>query len=538
VKVLFRTDASVTIGSGHVMRCLALAHVLRQRGAEVIFIARVLPGDLCRVIEQRGYQVLRLRITEEGGSTDQVDQVQDAMHTLAAISSAVIIADWLIVDHYALDRSWEEMVADKVDQIMVIDDLANRSHECQLLVDQNLYSEIASRYDRYLPASCTRLLGPKYALLRGEFALARQASRPRPSVARDVLIFFGGSDASNQTMRVLAAMNTLGRSELSLNVVVGVSNPHRGRIEERCRELAAERSMTITFSCQIEHMATIIAAADLAIGGGGTSCWERCCLGLPTIVMAVAENQIAVAQALEEEKAIRYLGLAEHVSNATLMQAITELLDNHSARQEMSANGKRLVDGEGASRVADAIYQAIPITTGSIQLRRAAEADEHAVLSWRNEAKVRDVSFNQKTISAAEHSRWFQAAIANPARHLLIAEHNGAPLGVLRYDVTDCSADISVYLVPGKEGAGWGTAIVIAGSAWLRQHLRHVTSVSAMILEANIASKKSFIKAGFMPCDQEDTAPDQVVLQDVESPKRLAIFRLYLQPHHHITDVS
>lgn len=213
-----------------------------------------------------------------------------------------------MVDSYALDHKWEKFLRPHVNKIMVIDDLANRAHDCDLLLDQNYYRDIEHRYDGLLPLTCRKLLGPEYALLRPEFHQAKKNLRKRDGKIRRILVFFGGSDPSNETKKALQAIKLLNRPEIAVDVVVGAGNPHREEIKQICSEMP-----NTTYYCQVENMAELMAAADLAIGAGGVTTWERLYLELPTIAIAVAENQVETLEALGEAEMVWYLGIWSEV---------------------------------------------------------------------------------------------------------------------------------------------------------------------------------------------------------------------------------
>lgn len=359
MRVFIRADASTQIGTGHVIRCLTLAGDLKQLGMEVSFISRVLPGDLCDYVESKGFKVHRLAeevdlslaywkwlgenwlvdarktqeiILNQAGEQSDIDHVNmekrrikekflpdDSLINISSYIVAQVFSDsgagseWgkninLVVDSYALDFKWETFLRPYVDKIMVIDDLANRIHDCDLLLDQNYYRELEHRYDGLVPPGCRKLLGPEYALLRPEFHKAKKSLRKRDGKIRRILIFFGGSDPTNETKKALEAVKLLNRPDIAVDVVVGAANSYREEIKRICREMPKA-----TYYCQVENMAELMAAADLAIGAGGTTTWERLYLELPTIAIAVSENQVATLEALGEAGMVWYLGRSYEV---------------------------------------------------------------------------------------------------------------------------------------------------------------------------------------------------------------------------------
>jgi len=359
MRVFIRADASTQIGTGHVMRCLTLAGDLRQFGMDVSFISRVLPGDLCDYVEKKGFTVYRLDeevdtsmdywewlsgnwlndaiktkeiILNQAGDQSDIDNAgkkagffQSTIpldETLINQSSKIVAEVFfafetggehaqvinLVVDSYALDYKWEKYLRPHIDKLMVIDDLANRLHDCDLLLDQNYYREMEHRYDGLVPPTCRMLLGPEYALLRPKFHQGKKTLRKRDGKIRRILVFFGGSDTTNETKKVLQAIQQLNRPEIAADVVVGATNPHREEIKQICSVMP-----NTTYHCQVENMAELMAAADLAIGAGGTATWERLYLELPTIAIAVAENQVETLDALNRLGLVSYLGKSNTV---------------------------------------------------------------------------------------------------------------------------------------------------------------------------------------------------------------------------------
>lgn len=360
MRVVFRTDASLQIGSGHVMRCLTLAGELRRRGGEVLFVCREHPGNLIGLIEDKGYPVIllpQLGTDFVAGPADVahaewlgVAWQQDAVATSAAIGE--IPPQWLVIDHYAIDHRWEESLRPRVGKIMVIDDVADRSHACELLLDQNLYKNMEGRYNGLVPEQCVRLLGPGYALLRQEFMEARQHLRERDGSVKRILVFFGGSDPGNETTKALEAIRLLNRRDLAVDVVVGGTNPHLEEIKSRCASMP-----NMTYHCQINNIAALMAAADLAVGAGGSATWERCLLGLPALIIAIADNQAETSVHLDSLGCVWFCGMASSISVSTIAQRVSSLLEKPLAVLQASFACKAIVDETGCERVAGFMEQ-------------------------------------------------------------------------------------------------------------------------------------------------------------------------------------
>ena len=475
------------------MRCLTLANALHEKGAEITFICREHPGHLFDLIESSNYRLLRLSLSKVStvgrlahASWLGATQEEDAQQTVEALGRTEK-HDWLIVDHYALDIEWEASMRAHAEHIMVIDDLADRAHDCDVLLDQNLHrADMEGRYEKLVPPSCKKLLGPKYALLRPEFKEARGNLKVRDGSVKRIFVFFGGSDPTNETGKALRAIQQLASTDIAIDVVVGATNPHQDAITSLCAALPEAKPYR-----EINNIAELMAKADLAIGAGGGALWERCCLGLPTVVMSVANNQQSGCEAVARSAAILYLGKAESVGIELLEGALRVALSSPELLASMSAVGTSLVDGQGGSRVTKRLI------TSSLILRRAELADCERIFNWRNAEETRQVSGRTNPITLDEHVVWFRNALENSERQILIGESNGDAVGVLRFDRDEKCAVISVYVVPGNYGKGIGGQLIEEGTLWVERNWPKVASINATIMAGNLPSISAFLDAGF-----------------------------------------
>lgn len=257
--------------------------------------------------------------------------------------------DWLIVDHYALDSVWEKQLRSCATSIMVIDDLADREHDCDILLDQNYYPSMNDRYAGKVPKCCEVLLGPKYSLLREEFRVLRAMTNVRIFGVRKVLIFFGGVDATNYTGQFIRALTQVSMQQLSFDVVVGAQHPKLAEIQAMC----ADRGLAL--HVQSKHMAELMMGSDLAIGASGATSWERCCLGLPAITVSLAENQTEIALGLHKMGATVHLGESAFVEAESVVAKLSCLVDRPDDVRSLSERAFALVDGDGVIRVCDAL---------------------------------------------------------------------------------------------------------------------------------------------------------------------------------------
>jgi len=344
MNAVFRVDASSRIGGGHLMRCLALAGALAARGVSSRFVCREPAREFFETLAQPDVAFTMLRGPEV---SEQSQSRGDASRTGEIIGTTK--PDWLVLDHYALGIEWERSLRPRVARLLVIDDFPGRPHECDALLDQNLSADATQRYAGLVPKSCERMLGPKYALLRREFRAARENLAPRSGELRHILVFLTSGDDQGETLKAMQGIELLG-ADLRVDVVVGAANPHAAEIARRCG--------TLGWQChrQAGNMAELMARADLAIGAGGSSSWERCALGLPALVTVLADNQVLITRALEKAGAAIDVGWSRETTPETYLRALRGL--GAQRLKAMSDVALRLVDGQGAERVTDYLVSA------------------------------------------------------------------------------------------------------------------------------------------------------------------------------------
>jgi UDP-2,4-diacetamido-2,4,6-trideoxy-beta-L-altropyranose hydrolase len=486
MNVAFRVDASPAIGTGHFMRCLSLADGLVRSGAHVRFMSRPLPDGLRAMLTDRSLDFAPLAFTGDrvvpDGPAPWPDAAQAADAEAASTALSLLPWDWLVVDHYGLDERWERSMRRSAARLLVIDDLADRRHDCDVLLDQNAYPVEGQRYAALVPSACLMLEGPRYALLRDEFAHARERASPRTGSVRRVLVSFGGVDAENHTsVAIEALLNCEGGFDV--DVVVGAHHSWLADIQLRCDRAG--------FACHVQtnRMAELMAVADLAIGAGGITTWERCCMGLPSLVTSIAANQDGVIEGAAQ------LGLVYApggpVTPSSLAIQLQELLDNVRLREMMSRNGMQVVDGRGVDRVVRVIDQA------SVAMREAQDGDARALFEWRNHESVRNMSRRSDPISWTDHQAWFSAVLEDPNQVLLIGERDGCPVGVVRFDVHGDQGEVSIYRVPGSDQKTRGVSLLLAAEARFRAMRPAVAALTAEVLDGNHASHRLFRSTGY-----------------------------------------
>ena len=358
MNIVFRVDASIRIGSGHVMRCLTLANALQKAGHCVLFICRDYPGSLIEFISQQQFDVIALPFDMGMAYTQQPisDNYQQWLWVSAQVDVEETVAhlkcrkiDWMIVDHYALSDIWEKQIRPYVKHMMVIDDLANRVHQCDILLDQNYYIDLDTRYDPYVPAHCTRLLGPTYALIRADF-LKLHADREKQgkhllSDIHQILIFMGGVDLENMTLRILKYFQAHGLLlKYQLNVVLGVANPNETSVKNFC-----EMNPSVSYHVAPREFNALIASADLIIGAGGSSVYERCLAGVPSCVFSLADNQKKICEDVAK------FGAHVFVENIEQLSTVLSSLTKERRQKIIDACAKLFAHYEGVDGVVNAI---------------------------------------------------------------------------------------------------------------------------------------------------------------------------------------
>lgn len=506
MKILIRADSSHRIGSGHVMRCMTLARALRERGSECCFVSREHPGNLIPLIKQNGFPVVvlpngtELRIPDPGNTPRLAhcnwlgtDWESDAGQVVASMDGVPV--DWLIVDHYALDIKWEQRMRPHVMRIMVIDDLADREHDCDLLLDQNLMQQSERRYVGLLPAHCIRLLGPRFAVLQPEYLELQPQTLARSGPVRRILVYFGGADQDNLTGMTLSAILENQRSDLVIDVVINPDGAHAKSIRQQARG-----SKQVHVHERLPSLAELMFKADLSIGAGGTTSWERCCLGLPTIVITLSENQRPIAEALAQKGVIRWLGHYDNINQRDISQALETVL-NDGPLSDWSHRCRSLVDGNGTRRIAEILCLN---STTPIRARYAEAKDEAFLLDLANDPLVRLNSFYPSQIDEITHQQWFQKRLRNPDHHriYILETNSGFVIGQVRFDLKGDEWEVGFSLVPEARSRGLSKPL-------LECALQHFSigkppcSIFGRVKLNNIRSQKAFEKLGFVSTEED-----------------------------------
>lgn len=505
MKVWFRVDSSSEMGTGHLMRCLTLATGLRDRGAAASFVSRAHEGNSLDRIRANGFDVVELTLEghadQRGSAPTQYGSwlggnwLDDARHTREAIGATT--ADWVIVDHYALDARWERAVRPATSRIMAIDDLADREHDCDMLLDQNLVAGLATRYDGLVPEACGSLLGPQFALLQRDYAALHDQTPPRSGAVARILVFFGGADVDNLTGRTVGAFLELQRDDVRLDVVVGAGHPFSAAIEQQ-----VVGNTHVSLHRNLPSLGPLIASADLAVGAGGTMSWERCCLGLPSLVITIAKNQEPIAAELARRGLIRWLGTKDEVDQPAITEILKEVLRDGLA-PEWSEQCRALVDGRGLDRVCSYLTLS---PDSALRARPASEVDEALLLEWANDPTTRRNGFSIATIDPETHHRWLLARLGDVSdcRFYVIETADGLPVGQVRFQRVGAVWELHYSLDPRVRGRKLSRPLLESATAALRTDLGRPLRLVAKVRPENKISSAALRSVGFDIAGQRD----------------------------------
>lgn len=515
--IAIRADASTRMGTGHVMRCLTLASKFKGDNYRIIFLCKQNDGHLIGFIKNSDYEVVRLSAPNSNQSLEQDEQLwlgcdhqDDANECLQRFSDLKIShIDLLIVDHYSLDYQWQDILKPLCEKIMVIDDLANRKHHCDILLDQT-FGRASIDYKTLVPKHCKLLLGMPYMLLRDEFHQARelaqlQRQKLQNNPLNQILVSLGGTDPDNIASKILRWLVSIEATYEKLNIclVANGSSKFLGELNS-----LSKKHPSIRIVINPPSMAKLMLNADIAIGSSGATAWERCCLGLPTLSIISADNQKQVSENLEQAGAILSLGYFKQLKEHSFKGAFDKLFRDKKLYQNMVQKSFDCCDGLGADRSAKEILRVI----SNVELRLATIKDKEITFKWQSNKNIRQYFKQPKIPKKVEHDHWFKNNLADPTSSLYIILYDKLPVGTLRLDEL-CKLEyiISILVSPDLQGKGIALQTLNKISDLVENGL-----FFADIHQDNINSIKLFKKAGFEPV----------------SPSR---YRLQIKAHNKVT---
>ena len=520
-RVAFRADASEAMGTGHVRRCLALAEALSDVGASSEFVCRhhdavslhVLPQDHpCHLLPGKSSAAASARspdALDENASPyaswGRVPWQQDADETINTLQQKP--PHWLVVDHYAWDARWHQRVKSALGcKVLVIDDLADRQLDADLVLNQNIHPNHQARYEKLLAQRRSRthfLFGPKFALLSRAYETA-----PRyvfSETVRSIGIFMGGTDPDDISSQALQACREVAQFKGEVVLVSSLVSPHHTQRQA----LAATWPHTHVVA-DLPDLAEFFSQHDLQVGSGGGAAWERCCIGAPTLVCNLAANQDAVLPQLAAAGAVELVDIfGADAPSRVLGEKVQSLVSNSARRQHLGFQASRWVDGQGARKVAAAMSLAIQ---AELRLRCVVLTDEQLLLDWSNDKQTRLNAFSSEIIHPQTHASWLRMKLSQPNDCVfLVAEaRNGVPVGVIRFDLGGGALHLShqvwwlSYSIDSAfRGLGFGRSIVELGAGSMAQLTNAPAVIKAMVKVDNHASAKIFASLCFSRSETE-----------------------------------
>ena len=468
--LLIRADASTAIGTGHIMRTLALAQEWQSGGGVVTFAVAMLPESLRARLHDENCRIVE--ITAERGSGD------DAAQTCAA-GAGLIVADG-----YVFDTAYQDTLRSTGARLLLLDDYGHAQHySADFVLNQNVGAD-AARYANREPQT-ELLLGPRYFLLRREFTEFGSRSR-EIAPARKLLVTIGGSDPANVTRKVLDALEFFG-TDLQTRVIAGAANPHLDEL----RRAAQRFGDRVEILASVTDMPAQMAWADCAVSAAGGTCWELLFMGLPAALLTVIDNQRGIASALAAAGAAIDLGWHTDVDSRRIAEELRSLLTAPERLAAMSARGRELVDGEGAARVV------MRLEGSRVRVRRVREQDCELLWHWANDPEVRARAFSTTPIPWTDHVTWFEKKIAFADCLLLVGiDAEDSPVGQVRFDSdAEGIGTIDISIDRSRRGEGFGLELLRAALRVAR--ISGIRTARALVKPDNAPSLRLFAAAGF-----------------------------------------
>jgi len=474
--LVIRADAGPEIGTGHVMRCLALAEAWRDTGGDVFFVSTSETSALETRLKKENIQIIY--ISQDAGTREDADETVRIAHEQGA--------EWIVADGYHFGAEYQKAIKNSGLWLLFIDDYGHADHYyADIVLNQNVYADM-SIYHNYEP-SVRFLLGTKYVLLRKEFLTGNRPPHNISRIARKILVTLGGSDPDNVTLNIINAVKTIDPGDTEVTVVIGGKNPHVDLIYQSVKDLP-----NITLIQNTGDMPGLMAWADIAISAGGSTCWELLFMGVPSIVISIADNQQPIVRELELLKIARSISDDVIKNPKELAKTIADFMHSPALRREFSERMSHYIDGNGTARILR------EMSAPRITLRNVEQADCKTIWSWINDPLVRSVSFNSQPISLECHKQWFSSAINNPDLVYYIAlNKDSKPIGQARFQIESEEAVISILVDSENRGRSVGSTLIRdATERFFRENT--IDMVKACIKTGNEASRKAFVKAGYI----------------------------------------
>jgi UDP-2,4-diacetamido-2,4,6-trideoxy-beta-L-altropyranose hydrolase len=489
VTVYIRVDSGEAIGSGHVMRCLTLADRIKQDtpNRKIIFLSKPHHKNIIPIIKQRGFDIITLSSPEFNGNNDEktwlgTSPYSDFQEIIAVISLDKETHKTLIIDHYSLDIDWEILVRPYVHKIIVIDDLANRSHDCDILLDQNFYLDKNERYKGLVPRHTQLFLGPEYALLRPEFYDYAKNYQFKEDI-KNLFVFFGGIDSAGMTLRTIEILKNY--PNIYAHIVSSEYCSDWQEISKICF-----KTPHFTLYSNVDNMAKLMASCDAAIGAGGTTQWERACIGIPSMLTSIANNQTKACENLASEGYIYYSGEYHYVSQEKYSIMLQSFILNRHLRKNIFNRTRKI-------KFSKSFIYCLTKKNDALIVRSATKDDAKNLFYWRNHENNRLYANHSQEFSMENHVKWLNSVLTDSKRYLYIVSDKKNDIGIVRFDVNPNYNLVSIYLVPNMHGKGYGVHVLEAAEKYFLSTVKNDNPFYAEILPSNQNSINLFKKLGY-----------------------------------------
>ncbi|MGE5403937.1 MAG: UDP-2,4-diacetamido-2,4,6-trideoxy-beta-L-altropyranose hydrolase [Candidatus Saccharibacteria bacterium] len=474
MRVVFRVDASPTIGSGHVMRCLALAQECKAQNMSCLFITSTNSPLLTKRLHQEGFEIVETPFI--------YPDYRDLQTTQLILKDRP--GSWLVADGYHFDRVYQEQLKKSGCRLIVVDDNAELDHYyADVILNHNVHGTDLS-YD--CEPDTRLLLGNRYALLRQEYRCWQGWQRDIPATARKILVTMGGADPQNTTSKVIEAVTSVDQN-FKIKVVIGSTNPHFKELQMMLDDIDNDVQMI----CNAQDMSELMAWADIAVSAGGVTAWEMAFMGLPNLIIVLAENQIGNVDKLTALGAARNLGWHENLTAQTIADNLEEIICDQYMRDDMSHKGRMLIDGNGPARVL------MKMMEEPIWLRKVRSDDCRIIWEWANEPIARKMSFISEPIPWENHCTWFHTRLNDPNCRMYVGiDESEHPAGLVRYEIDEDAATVGVSVDTGLRGKGIASNLLRISARYLFS-ANDINTINAFIKPENTGSLKAFTKAGY-----------------------------------------
>jgi UDP-2,4-diacetamido-2,4,6-trideoxy-beta-L-altropyranose hydrolase len=473
-----RADADGKIGTGHIMRCIALAQAWQDQGGEATFVSHC------------DNEALKERIQIEGFRFIALDNVcpdsSDLKNTLSILENkSCDQKKWLVLDGYHFTPDYQKAIRDAGIHLLVIDDMNHLPHyHADILLNQNIH---APDLKYKCNADTTFLLGTRYVLLRREFLKYQDFKRQIPDWAKNILVTLGGADPQNVTLKVIEALKLLNEPDIAVRIIIGPANSHQKTLRKALAPVNFEAELLIN----PPNMPELMAWADMAVSAGGSTCWELAFMGVPSIVLILADNQAAVAKYMMNIKAVLNLGIIAECSKEHISDACKTLIGGSIIRTSLSQQSTTLINGLGSH------YVIKSINSDNIILRDVTDLDRELIWQWANDEETRKASYSQAHICWDEHIQWFDS-VQRQKNHRFYIANNGSknPVGQIRFASDDKDTIVSFSIAPDSRRRGYGETILLKAAEKLFNET-NIEQILAYVKSENMSSLRVFQKAGF-----------------------------------------